>query len=66
MAWMETYYQKHTHFRWNIKWRLEHLGPIVTMAIIEIQCVKSTCDRMLYFIGGSQGGSTVLCIRITK
>ena len=26
MAWMETDYSKHTHFRWKIKWRLEHLG----------------------------------------
>ena len=23
MAWMETDYSKHTHFRWKIKWRLE-------------------------------------------
>ena len=26
MAWMETDYSKHTHFRWKIKWRLEHLA----------------------------------------
>ena len=28
MAWMETDYSKHTHFRWKIKWRLEHLGAL--------------------------------------
>ena len=28
MAWMETNYSKHTHFRWKIKWRLEHLGAL--------------------------------------
>ena len=26
MSWIETDYSKHTHFRWKIKWRLEHLG----------------------------------------
>ena len=31
MAWMETDYSKHTHFRWKIKWRLEHLGALGTM-----------------------------------
>ena len=25
---METDYSKHTHFRWKIKWRLEHLGTL--------------------------------------
>ena len=28
MAWMETDYSKDTHFRWKIKWRLEHLGAL--------------------------------------
>ena len=31
MAWMETDYSKHTHFRWKIKWRLEHLGTLGIM-----------------------------------
>ena len=31
MAWMETDYSKHTHFRWKIKWRLEHLGALGIM-----------------------------------
>ena len=26
MAWMEMDYSKDTHFRWKIKWRLQHLG----------------------------------------
>ena len=26
MAWMETDYSEHTHFRWKIKWQLGHLG----------------------------------------
>ena len=31
MAWMETDYSKHTHFRWKIKWRLEQLGALGIM-----------------------------------
>ena len=31
MAWMETDYSKHTHFRWKIKWRLELLGALGIM-----------------------------------
>ena len=31
MAWMETDYSKHTHFRWKITWRLEHLGELGVM-----------------------------------
>ena len=31
MAWMETDYSKHTHFRWKIKWRLEHLCALRIM-----------------------------------
>ena len=31
MAWMETDYSKHAHFRWKIKRRLEHLGALGTM-----------------------------------
>ena len=31
MAWMETDYSKHTHCRWKIKWRLEHLGALGIM-----------------------------------
>ena len=31
MAWMETDYSKHTHFRWKVKWRLEHLGALGSM-----------------------------------
>ena len=31
MAWMETDYSKHTHFRWKVKWRLEHLGALGVM-----------------------------------
>ena len=31
MAWMETDYSKHRHFRRKIKWRLEHLGALGTM-----------------------------------
>ena len=31
MAWMETDYLKHMHFRWKIKWRLEHLGALGIM-----------------------------------
>ena len=36
MAWMETDYSKHTHFRWKIKWRLEHLGALGVMGEIAI------------------------------
>ena len=31
MARMETDSSKHTHFRWKIKWRLEHLGALGIM-----------------------------------
>ena len=31
LAWMETDYSKHKHFRWKIKWRLEHLGALGVM-----------------------------------
>ena len=31
MAWLETDYLKHSHFRWKIKWRLEHLGALGIM-----------------------------------
>ena len=31
MAWMETDYSKHMHFRWKIKWWLEHLGALGVM-----------------------------------
>ena len=31
MAWMETDYSQHTHFRWKVKWRLKHLGALGTM-----------------------------------
>ena len=31
MARMETDYSKHTHFRFKIKWRLEHLGALGVM-----------------------------------
>ena len=31
MAWMEMDYSKHTHFRWKIKWRLEHLSVLGIM-----------------------------------
>ena len=27
-AWIETDYSKHMHFRWKIKWRLEHLSAL--------------------------------------
>ena len=33
-AWMETDYSKHTYFRWNVKWRMEHLGALGTMGKI--------------------------------
>ena len=31
MPWMETDYSEHTHYRWKIKWRLEHLGALGIM-----------------------------------
>ena len=31
MAWIETDHSKHTHFRWKIKWRLEHSGALGIM-----------------------------------
>ena len=31
MAWMEADYSKYTHFRWKIKWRLEHLSMLGIM-----------------------------------
>ena len=31
IARMETDYSKHTHFRWKIKWRLEHLSALGIM-----------------------------------
>ena len=38
MAWMETDYSKHTHFRWKIKWWLEHLG---SLGIMDLTAQKS-------------------------
>ena len=35
-AWMETNYSKRAHFRWKIKWRMEHLGAL------EIREIKQT------------------------
>ena len=35
MAWMETDYSKHTHFRWKIKWWPEHLGALRVMGGME-------------------------------
>ena len=32
MAWIETDYSKHTHFRWKIKWRLDYLGALGIMS----------------------------------
>ena len=31
MAWMETVYSEHLLFRWQIKWRLKHLGTLGIM-----------------------------------
>ena len=31
LAWMDTDYSKHTHFRRKIKWRLEHLVALEIM-----------------------------------
>ena len=38
MAWMETNYSKHTHFRWKIKWRLEHWGALGIMGELHVGC----------------------------
>ena len=42
MAWMETDYSKHTHFRWKIKWRLEHLGTLGIMGETVPSLLKTT------------------------
>ena len=48
MAWMETDYSK--HFRWKIKWRLEHLGALGTMGetapLIEYRSVTSEVCKL--------------------
>ena len=36
MAWMEMDYSKDTHFRWKIKWRLEHLGVLGIVVETEV------------------------------
>ena len=43
MAWMETDYSKHTHFRWKIKWWLEHLGALGIMGEITAPLTCSFC-----------------------
>ena len=34
MAWMQTDYSNHMHFRWKIKWRLKHLDALGIMSEI--------------------------------
>ena len=55
MAWMEMDYSKDTHFRWKIKWRLEHLGatgimsemgPLTTVLFYDIGTGCSIGDSM--------------------
>ena len=36
MARMETDYSKHMHFRWKIKWRLEHLDALGILTLMNI------------------------------
>ena len=57
MAWMETDYSKHTHFRWKIKWRLEHLGALGFMGettplccvviVLLVSSVTGMCSNLL-------------------
>ena len=49
MAWMETDYSKHTHFRWKIKWRLEHLGALGIMGekLAHEQAKPQNCKQTL-------------------
>ena len=51
MAWMETDYSKHTHFRWKIKWRLEHFGALGIMgetALFTSYCSTNKTKNLLY------------------
>ena len=53
-AWMETTYSKHRHFRWKIKWRLEHLdalgimGETVPLSKGNVFPNKLSCDFLSY------------------
>ena len=47
MAWMEADYSKYTHFRWKIKWRLEHLGALKIMGETSLnQQSESTTNHL--------------------
>ena len=42
MARLEMDYSKHTHVRWTIKWRLEHLGALRIIdetALLILTCI---------------------------
>ena len=44
MAWMETDYSKHTHFRWKITWRLDHLGALGVMGETAKRGSENVCE----------------------
>ena len=47
MAWMETDYSKHTHFRWKVKWRLEYFGAQGTMGETTPLNPNYFCDQTI-------------------
>ena len=47
MAWMETDYSEHAHFRWKVKWWLEHLGALGIMG-------EAALLTNVSYLGGSQ------------
>ena len=57
MAWMETDYSKHTHFRWKIKWRLEHLGALGIM--VDTAPFAAAPEILAVFVGSHGGGWNV-------
>ena len=67
MAWMETDYSKHTHFRWKIKWRLELLGALgimgemrlLTVEISKMIEVNLSLTSRLTLIDGSESFSSI-------
>ena len=52
MAWMETDYSKHTHFRWKIKWRLEPLGALGIMGEAALHLADTVSEALHHICQG--------------
>ena len=79
MAWTEMDYSKHvTHFRWKIKWQLEHLGALGIMGVmvpLGNLTVNSGCKfRILVIVRNNNNNNNnittttrlVICVQISE